>query len=343
MGSNLAPIIKRKIISLKSLSGKTLAVDASIELHQFLALIRKPDGTLFTNKNGRITSHLIGLLFRTTRLISDFGIDLIFVFDGEPPKLKEKEIIERKKAKEKAIEEWLKAINEGNYRKAFSKAVVTGRLTSDIIESTKILLKLLGIPYIQAPSEAEAQASYMAIRGDVWACATKDYDALLFGAPRVVRYLSIKGFEFLPSKGVMREIKPELVELDILLKRLKISRQQLIDIAILIGTDFNEGITGIGPKRALELISRYGSLEKLPMEIRDKLPNNYQDIREFFLNPPVIKDYEIIRGKMDEDKLKEFLVEEMDFNIERVNKAIERLKKAETRKDQGRIESWFRE
>ncbi|HLI46648.1 MAG TPA: flap endonuclease-1 [Geobacterales bacterium] len=340
MGTNLAPIVKREIITLKHLSGKTLAVDASIELHQFLALIRKPDGSLFTNKEGRITSHLIGLLFRTTRLISEFGIDLIFVFDGKAPKLKERILIERKIAKEKAIKEWLEAIIKKDYRKAFSKAVVTGKLDEDIIKSAKRLLKLLGIPYVEAPSEAEAQASYIASKGDAWACATKDYDAILFGPPRVVRYLSIKGYEFLPSKGIMREIKPELVDTERLFKELGITREQMIDIAILVGTDFNDGVKGIGPKKALQLIKEYKSLEGLPYEIREKLPVNYQEIREFFLRPPVNSDYEILRYEMDEEGLKEFLVEEMDFKEERVNIAIERIRK---RREQGSIVDWFKD
>ncbi len=333
MGLNLSPLIKRKIISLNYLAGKILAVDASIEIHQFLALIRKPDGTPFTNEKGLITSHLIGLAFRTTRLIHDYNIDLIFVFDGKPPKLKENTLLKRKIAKEKAIQEWIEALLKEDYRKAFSKAVVTGKITEDILESSKRLLDLLGIPYIQAPSEAEAQAAYMSSIGIAWACATKDYDAILFGAPRIVRYLSIKGFEFLPSKGILKEIKPELIIGEELYSYLGINREQLIDLAILVGTDFNEKIEGIGPKRALSLIQKYKKLEDLPSELRNKLPKNYKEIREFFLNPPVLKEIKIEKKKMNEEGLIRFLVDEMNFKEERVKKVIKRMKEVEERKE----------
>jgi flap endonuclease-1 len=341
MGSNIAPIVKRKIISLKDLSYKVLAVDASIEIHQFLALVRKPNGELFTNKEGKVTSHLIGLLFRTTRLISEYGINLIFVFDGKPPELKKGEILRRRIEKEKAMKEWIEALIKQDYRKAFSKAVVTGKIDEEILNSTKRLLNLLGIPYIEAPSEAEAQAAYMAINGTAWACATKDYDALLFGAPRIVRYLSIKGFEFLPSKGIMRPIKPELVIAEEVYKELNINREQLIDLAILVGTDFNEGIKGIGPKKALELIKKYKKIENMPLNIRKKLPDNYEEIRNFFLNPPVLKEFSIKFGDIDEKGLIEFLVHEMDFSEERVRGAIERMRKGIIKRKQGSLNYWF--
>ncbi len=339
MGTGLSPLIKRKIISLNYLAGKSLAVDASVEIHQFLALIRKPDGMPFTNEKGLITSHLIGLAFRTTKLIHDYNIDLIFVFDGRPPKMKEKTLMERKMTKEKAIQEWMEALIKEDYRKAFSKAVVTGKITEDVLESAKRLLNLLGIPYIQAPSEAEAQAAYMSSIGIAWACATKDYDAILFGAPRIVRYLSIKGFEFLPSKGILREIKPELIIAEELYTYLGITREQLIDLAILVGTDFNEGVEGIGPKKALSLIKKYKKLEDLPREIRSKLPDNYKEIREFFLNPPVLKEINIEKKKMDEEGLIKFLVHEMNFKEERVKRVIERMKKVEERKEN--LSKWF--
>lgn len=338
MGLNLSPILDRKVISLKNLANKTLAVDASIEIHQFLAMIRKEDGSLFTNKKGIVTSHLIGLLFRTSRLICDYGIRLIFVFDGEPPKLKERILAQRREAKERALEEWREALARGDYRKAFSKAVVTGMLNKEIIESAKTLLKLLGIPYVEAPSEAEAQAAYMAANGHAWACATKDYDALLFGAPRIVRYLSIKGFEFLPSKGVFRPIKPELIISDEVFSKLGIDRLALIDMAILIGTDFNVGVKGIGPKKALEIIKKYKRLENLPPSIKKQLPSNYEEIREFFLNPPVIKNVKIESKGIDEENLMRFLVDEMDFNEERVRKVVERMKAA---RSEAGLQGWI--
>jgi flap endonuclease-1 len=257
LGVNLTPIILKKTLSLDDLRGKSLAVDASNYLYQFLALIRTRDGTPLKDKNGNITSHLAGLLFRSTRLIQDYEIKLVFVFDGKPPKQKEHEIIKRREQKEKALTEYKQALEKGDLATAWSKAVMTSRLTKSLIEDAKRLLSLLGIPYLQAPSEAEAQTAFMAKKGDVWAASSKDYDSLLFGAPRLLRYLTIYGREFYPSKGTSKPLKPELMELEKILTYHGITQKQLVDIGILIGTDFNQGVKGIGPKTALKLVKVY--------------------------------------------------------------------------------------
>lgn len=249
MGVNLTPIVIKRVLSLSDLRGKSFAVDANNYLYQFLSLIRMPDGTPLQDSHGNVTSHLAGLMFRSTRLIHDYDIHLVFVFDGEPPLLKQREIMRRREMREKAVQEWQTALEKGDYATAFSKAVMTSRLTKPMIEDAKRLLGVLGIPFVQAPSEAEAQSAYMASKSEVWASSSKDYDSLLFGAPRLLRYLTIYGREFLPSKGISRPLKPELIELDKFLKHCGISREGLIDLAILIGTDFNEGLRGIGPKK----------------------------------------------------------------------------------------------
>jgi len=277
LGVNLTPIIIKKAITLEHLRGKVLAVDANNYLYQFLALIRTPEGIPLKDSQGNITSHLAGLMFRSTRLIHDYGINLIFVFDGKPPKLKEQEIKKRRELREKATLEWRKALEKGDYRTAFSKAVMTSRLTKSMINDSKRLLDLLGIPYVQALGEAEAQAACMAMRGDVWASSSKDYDTLLFGSPRLVRYLTISGKEFLPSKGAFRPLKPELINLDKLLSQHRITREQLVDLAILIGTDFNQGVKGIGPKTALSLLRKHGRMESLPSDIVSKVSQHYED------------------------------------------------------------------
>jgi len=342
MGVYLTPIIVKHVLRLENLKGKSFAVDANNYLYQFLALIRLPDGTPLHDSEGHITSHLAGLMFRTTRLLYDYNIDLVFVFDGKPPELKEAEISRRHELREKAYEEWVKALQRGDFASAFSKAIVTSRLTREMIEDAKRLLELLGIPYVQAPSEAEAQAAYMASKNDVWAASSKDYDALLFGAPRLLRYLTISGKEYLPSKGTFRPLEPELIELDELLSRHKITREQLIDLAILIGTDFNEGIKGIGPKKALKLIKTYGKLENLPEEIFRKIPKNYDEIRKIFLEPNVTSDYSLEHGELKEDELYQFLCEERDFSRKRVETAVKRMKAFYSRKTQRKLGEWIR-
>jgi len=341
LGVNLTPIIVKKTITLEHLRGKTLAVDANNYLYQFLALIRTPEGTPLKDSQGNITSHLAGLMFRSTRLIHDYGIRLIFVFDGEPPKLKEQEIQKRRELREKATLEWKKALEKRDYGAVFSKAVMTSQLTKPMINDSKRLLDLLGIPYVQAPEEAESQAAYMAVRGDVWASSSKDYDTLLFGSPRLVRYLTIYGREFLPSKGISRPLKPELISLNKFLSQNKITREQLIDLAILIGTDFNQGVKGIGPKTALSLLQKHGRIESLPSDIASKISKYYEDIREIFLNPKITTNYTLNYTKLQEDELYNFLCNERDFSRQRVEKVVQRMKKIYLSKEQKGLEKWF--
>jgi flap endonuclease-1 len=216
--------------------------------------------------------------------------------------------------REQANREWQNALKTGDYATAFSKAVMSSHLTRPMIEDSKRLLRLLGIPFVQAPNEAEAQGAYMAQVGDVWAASSKDYDSLMFGAPQLVRYLTISGREFLPSKGTSRPLKPELIELNKFLESHGITRRQLVDIAILIGTDFNEGVKGIGPKTALQLIKEHGTIEKaLPALKNAEFPVEPQRIREIFLHPKVTDNYPLVWRDPDPDGVVEFMCGERDF------------------------------
>jgi len=342
LGVNLTPIIVKNKIRLRDLRRKSLAVDANNVLYQFLSLIRTKSTSPLRGPDGSVTSHLVGLLYRTTHLISKYHLTLIFVFDGKPPLLKKREIEKRRKLRQKALTEWREALREGDYARAFSKAVMTGVLTSEMIEEAKKLLDLLGIPWVQAPAEAEAQAAYMARRGDVWASSSRDYDSLLFGAPRLVRYLTITGREFLPSRGISRPLEPELIILEDFLSEIGVTREQLIDLAILIGTDFNEGIKGIGPKRALKLIKKYGRIEGLPREIKEKIPAYYQEIRNIFLEPKVTTNYSVKYGSLREDHIYEFLCDKKGFSKQRVERAVKRLISAKEQMQQHGLEMWMR-
>ena len=162
-------------------------------------------------------------------------------------------------------------------------------------------LSLLGIPTVQAPQEGEAQAAHMARRGDVWAANSRDYDAVLFGSPRMIRYLTISGQEYLPSKGMSRPLIPELIDLQKMLAALQITLEQLVDLAILVGTDFNEGVRGVGPKTALKLIKKHYALENLPTEIIERLPQDLRKARTLFLHPEVTNDYDLRYSRVDEE------------------------------------------
>jgi flap endonuclease-1 len=343
MGVNLTPIIQKRIVTLKYCGARSFAVDANNYLYQFLALIRTPEGHSLSDSQGNITSHLTGLIFRTTNLMSYYKMHLIFVFDGAPSKLKANEIERRRRIRKKANKEWKEALKTGNYAKAFSKSVYTSKLTRSMIEDAKHLLDLLGIPNIQAPSDAEAQAAFMARRGDVWAVSSKDYDSLLFGAPRLLRFLTLTGKEYLPSKGIYRSLHPELIVLQRFLEKTEISRKQLVDAAILIGTDFNIGVKGIGPKKALKLIRTHGQLEDLPSEIHAQLPANVNEVRRTFLTPDVTKTYEAGYKTLREAEVYKFLCGERNFSESRVQTAVKRMKTFYSWMKQSRMERWLKD
>ena len=343
MGVDLGDLIPRTPVDLKSLSGKTIAIDAYNALYQFLAIIRQPDGTPLMDHTGKITSHLSGLFYRTCNLL-ELGIKVIYVFDGTPPALKEAEIKRRMRVKEEAVKKYEIALKEGRIEEARMYAQMTSHLKDYMTEDAKRLLTLMGVPWVQAPSEGEAQAAYLVRKRDADFCASQDYDSLLFGAPHLLRNLTISGRRKLPRKKVYVEVVPEIIELDRVLKELGITREQLIDIGILVGTDFNpNGIKGIGPKSALKLIKTYGSLEKaLPAIKKAEFPVEPARIREIFLHPNVTDDYKIEWKDPDVDGVISFLCGEKDFSEKRVRKALEKaiggMKKARARRT---LEAWF--
>ena len=333
MGVVLTPIITKDATALGELRGQTLAVDGNGELYQFLALIRLRDGTPLKDSSGRITSHLSGLFYRTTRLMSEHGLRLVFVFDGAPPVLKAQEIEKRRAVKKKYEEDHAAAVARGDLAAAYSKSTMTSKLTRQMVAEARELLGLMGVPTVQAPSEGEAQAAHMAATASVIdAAASKDYDSLLFGAPRLVRFLTISGKEFLPSQGTFRPIVPETIVLEQLLNGWGITRELLVDLALLVGTDFNDGIKGIGPKKALTLVQRHGSIENMPPEIRDALgdPDIVDAVRNIFLHPDVTDDFDVEQREPDLDGIVHFLCDEREFGRDRVQAAIERTFRART-------------
>ncbi len=328
MGVLLTPIVIRHPTSLEGLRGRTVAVDGNLELYQFLSIMRMRDGQPLQDSHGRITSHLNGLMFRTTRLLVDYDIRPVFVFDGPPPELKREEIRRRREAREKSQREYETAVASGDLATAWSKAVMTSRLTRPMVEEAKTLLTLLGLPWIQAPSEGEAQAAFLARRGDVWAASSKDYDSLLFGAPRLVRFLAVASTEFLPSRGRSRAVPPEILDLEENLGTLGLTRDQLIDVALLVGTDFNEGVKGIGPKTAVRRIREWSSLDGAPAEVRAHLPETLDAIRAFFRDPPVTPEAVPRAARVNPEGVIRFLCDERDFSRTRVESVLERLRPA---------------
>lgn len=341
MGVAIGDIIPRRETSLEELRAKRIALDAYNALYQFLSAIRQPDGTPLMDHKGRITSHLSGLFYRTIRLV-EAGVQPVYVFDGKPPELKRKTIEKRKEAREAAQKKWEEALERGDLTEAKKYAQAAHRLTKEMVEDAKALLTAMGVPWVQAPSEGEAQAAYMVARGDVWASGSQDYDSLLFGAPRLIRNLTIIGKRKLPGKDVYVDVMPERVELKEVLETLRIDRRKLVWIGILVGTDFNEKIPGVGPKRALALVKEYDSLEEIFKVLGYKPDYDWVAVERIFLEPDVTDDYRIQFKKPDREKIFEILVNEHNFSPERVERAVKRLEDATPASGaQTSLDVWF--
>ncbi len=318
MGVNIKDLILKHQIELADLKGKKIAVDAFNVIFQFLATIRQRDGTPLMDSKGNITSHLSGLFYRTINLM-EAGIKPCFVFDGAAPVEKTTVQEERAKVREKAEELMKKALAEKDYETARKYAQQTSRLTTPMIKESKQLIEAMGLPWVQAIAEGEAQAAYMALKGNVWAVASQDYDALTFGTPRLVRNLSISG-KRKSAKGTYAEVKPEMIVLSETLNYLQIDIKSFVDLALMLGTDYNPGgVQGIGPKTALKVI-REGKIN----EYKKKIPN-YERIRNLFLKPTITKDYSLDWKKPDATKIKEILCKKHEFSEERIDSALKRI------------------
>ncbi len=339
----------RQEVNFDFFKDKAVAFDGNNIRYRFLTRIRQSDGSLLTDEHGNVTSHLSGLLYRIIRSI-DSGIKVVFIFDGKPPEEKQKEILRRKTKKKEAEVAYEEALERGDLELAQRYAQRTTRLTSPMIEDAKRLLNLMGVPVIQALSEGEGQAAIMAKKGEVWASCSQDYDSLLFGTPRLVRNLTVSGKRKLPRKNVYVEVKPELIELKHSLDLIELTQEELIDIAILLGTDFNPngiGVSGIGPKTALKLIQEHKTLEKileLPKMSEAKIDFEVKTVRELFLKPAITTDYTLNWSSPNIDKIVDFLAGERGFSETRVRNALEKtIKKAEEKKKQPTLDSFFSE
>lgn len=335
---DISDLVEGKRVALEDLAGRSVAIDAFNTLYQFLSMIRQPDGTPLMDRDGRVTSHLSGLFHRSAAML-ELGMKPAYVFDGKPPELKQKTIEARRALKEEAEKEWKKALEEGDLRRALSKATRTSRLDSEMIEEALSLLDALGIPWVRAPSEGEAQMGHMARKGDVWAGASQDFDAILFGTPNLVRNLTLAGRRRLPS-GKSVDVSPEIVTLGDVLSVLEITREQLIDMAILIGTDFNDGVRGIGPKKALALIKRTGDIEGVQKEGKVIVPEEFAEVRRIFLEPEVTDDYSLKWTRVDSEQVRRLLCDRHGFSVERVDSVLSRVAAKDSVRTQRSLDSW---
>ncbi|MHA2100354.1 MAG: flap endonuclease-1 [Candidatus Kariarchaeaceae archaeon] len=347
---NLSQILKgnevevREFMTLPQLSNRNLGIDGFNQLFQFMSSIRDVSGGSMVDNAGRITSHLIGILTRNCVLIQH-GIQPIYIFDGISHPLKTEEKEKRRETVRLAEIEYKKALDEGDMVKARSFGSRVNKLTPEMLDDSKRLLELLGIPWLVAPGEGEAQASQMVIEGSVWATASQDYDTMLFGAPRMIRNLNITGKRNLPG-GKVITIQPEQIELHKLLDALNLTREQLIDLGILLGTDFNpKGFRKIGPATGYKLINEYGSFEEVRKhnKVVKETEIPYEEIRDIFLKPDIEKHMKIdFSKKFDKDGIIEFLVEERNFSRERYINILEKTEREMAiQKSQTSLDDWF--
>ena len=339
MGIKLGDLTTKKEIKLKDLNNKTIAIDAYNSLYQFISSIRMGDGSMLMDWKGRPVSHLSGLLSRTSRLAS-YGIKPIFVFDGKPPELKRETLNKRKERKLNAQKDMEKALEDGDLETARIKAVQTTHLTQDMVEQSKRMLELLGVPYVEAPSEGEAQASQMAKEGYVYASGSQDFDNLLFGAPILIRNLTLSGRRKLPRQKKYVKVTPEIIRLRDMLGALKIDREQLIDLALLVGTDFNPGVKGVGPKTALKLIKKFKTIEEV-CEQKGYVIENREEVKNIFLSPNVKKNVKVEWGPVDDKGLKQYLCGDFGFSPKRVDGAIDTFSKFKAQTAQQSLERFF--
>ncbi len=338
MGLAITEILTPKEIRIEDLKGKTLAVDTYNLLYQFLSSIRQQDGSLLEDSKGRITSHLNGLFYRITKLMS-YNIKFVFCFDGEMPALKHMERERRKEIKIDAQKKFEEAAKEENLEDMKKFAARTSRLTREMVEDAKELIRALGQCIVEAPSEGEAQASYIVKKGDADYVLSQDADCFMFCAPRMVKNLTISGKRKKPGAYAYTEVSPEVIELKEVLKELDIEQEQLIILGILVGTDYNHGgIKGIGPKKALALIKKHGKdYDAIFKEARwdDTFDFSWQDIFELIKNMKVDEHYKLQWQPVDKEKVIKVLVEEHDFGRERIESALGKLSESPSKQQTG--------
>ena len=325
MGCNLRDLASPVAIEMKDLAGERIAVDAFLTAYQFITSLRArgegKDGTYLRDSQGRPVSHLMGFLDRSAALVGA-GIDPVFVFDGRPHELKFDTLAVRKERRVNATEKWEAAIEAEDWKAADKLGAQVVSYSPEMVQETQQMLDLLGISWIEAPMEAEGAASVWCRQGQVAGVASQDWDVLLYGSPVMVRNLTSHG-----TKRYGRMITAERIVLADLLEEHGISHEQLVDLGIMVGTDFHPGIRGIGPKTGLKLIKEFGTIEAICEAKEKELPERLDEIRDLFMNHPISGELPT-SGMADEDGLRQFLIDERDFSERRVTRALERMKSA---------------
>lgn len=320
--------------------GRKVAIDASMSIYQFMIAVRQQDGQVLQNEEGETTSHLMGMFYRTVRMV-DNGIKPVYVFDGKPPTLKSGELAKRKARKEEAQEKMEEANEIGTAADVTRYTKRTVKVTSEHNNECKRLLKAMGIPYVEAPCEAEAQCAELARGGKVYAAASEDMDTLTFKAPILLRHLTF---------SEARKMPIDEVNLEKALAGMGLDMDQFVDLCILLGCDYTESIKGVGPKNAYNLIKEHKTIDEaikhLSQRLKDGIPKewNYADARELFTKPEVTpaSEIELTWGVPDVEEVVQFMVKEKGFSEDRIRKGCEKLAKNLKQATQTRVQDFFK-
>lgn len=341
MGLAIKDLLLINHMEIEELKGKKVAVDSFNMLYQFLTTIRSRDGALLKDSNGNVTSHLVGIFSRTTKLM-EYGVKPIFVFDGKPPKIKEAERERRRDIKIEAQKKYEVAVEKEDLEGMKKYASMTTRLNKEMIDDAKHLIACLGLPIVEAPSEGEAQAAAIVKNGDAYAVVSQDFDSLMNGATNLVRNLSIVGKRKVASKLKYETVKPEFISLSENLNYLGIDQDHLIALGILVGTDYNiGGVKGIGPKNALKLVKQHKDIKDIFSSVEWKSEISWEEIFSTIKDMPVESHYDTNFNHIDEEALMKFLVDKHDFSQERIGSSIKNLIKKKEEKSQKGLSSFF--
>lgn len=340
MGTAIGELLPKKEIELEFLRDRRVGVDSYNIIYQFLSSIRGADGTPLMDSEGCVTSHLTGLLYRTTNLL-ERKIKPVFVFDGTPHALKSDTLKARKAIRTDAEAKHKEAIEKGDLAEAKKYGSRALKLTDEMVQDAKKLLEYMGLPIVQAPSEGEAQIATMVSAGDLYGCVSQDFDALLFGTSRLLRNITVTGKRKVPGKDLYVDVLPEMIELEEVITQTGLTREKLIWIGILIGTDFNEKFPRIGPKTALKLVNEHENFDDIIKATEHEPEFDYKEIEQIFLNPEATKDYKIEFSPPNREKVIEFLCEGHDFSKDRVSNALDKLESSAADKGaQSRLGEW---
>ncbi len=315
--SDLRSLAAIEDISFEDVAGSVVAVDAHNWLYRYLTTtVRFTRDAAYTTADGTEVANLIGVVQGLPKFF-EHDLTPVFVFDGSVTEMKAEEIAERREQREKRESKLEDAREAGDATEIARLDSQTQRLTDAILTTTREVLQLLDVPVIEAPAEGEAQAAHMARQDAVDYVGTEDYDALLLGAPLTLRQLTSSG-------------DPELMDFQATLEKHDVTWEQLVDAAILMGTDFNAGVDGVGPKTAIKLVKEHGDLWGA-LEAKEAHVDHADRIRDLFLTPAVTDDYDLdLTVNPDVEAAREFVVDEWGIAPDEVEKGFERIEESVT-------------